>query len=226
MEPLVRQSLLAEHPDRPATVIAELVDSTGWTTRFRENERRCRPERRPVDPAEGLIWDHRAGIGRGRRHAEESARSPARWPPRWSDSCPTTGVEGLAERRTGFFATGVGWLNRVRPGRDQDVCFDSSTTPSTPTLIGPVPRRHRGPVPSRGPSRGTPGRGPSPGLGAWNAAHRPWHSLPRGCCAGPTNAAAPTPDPGEGQARNLVRDLPTTTAPSGSPPTSPTVRWA
>jgi hypothetical protein len=54
-EPLVRQ-LLAEHPDMPATVIAERVGWTGSITWFRDNVRRLRPEHRPVDPSDRLTW--------------------------------------------------------------------------------------------------------------------------------------------------------------------------
>jgi hypothetical protein len=54
-EPLVRQ-LLVTHPDMPATVIAERVGWTGSITWFRDNVRRLRPEHRPVDPADRLIW--------------------------------------------------------------------------------------------------------------------------------------------------------------------------
>jgi transposase len=54
-EPLVRQLLIAT-PDMPATVIAERVGWTGSITWFRDNVRRLRPEHRPVDPADRLIW--------------------------------------------------------------------------------------------------------------------------------------------------------------------------
>src|SRR3954452_1882166 len=54
-EPLVRQ-LLSATPDMPATVIAERVGWTGSITWFRDNVRRLRPEHRPVDPADRLIW--------------------------------------------------------------------------------------------------------------------------------------------------------------------------
>jgi transposase len=54
-EPAVRQ-LLAKTPDMPATVIAERVGWTGSITWFRDNVRRLRPDHRPVDPADRLIW--------------------------------------------------------------------------------------------------------------------------------------------------------------------------
>ena len=54
-EPLVRQ-LLKDTPDMPATVIAERVGWTGSITWFRDNVRRLRPEHRPVDPSDRLIW--------------------------------------------------------------------------------------------------------------------------------------------------------------------------
>ena len=50
------RALLAEHPDMPATVIAERVEWTGSITWFREHVRRLRPEHRPVDPADRLSW--------------------------------------------------------------------------------------------------------------------------------------------------------------------------
>ena len=54
-EPAVRQ-LLAATPDMPATVLAERVGWTGSITWFRDNVRRLRPEHKPVDPADRLIW--------------------------------------------------------------------------------------------------------------------------------------------------------------------------
>jgi transposase len=54
-EPAVRQ-LLAATPDMPATVIAERVGWTGSITWFRDNVRQLRPEQRPVDPADRLVW--------------------------------------------------------------------------------------------------------------------------------------------------------------------------
>ena len=55
-EPRVR-ALLAEHPQMPATVIAERVGWAGSITWFRDNVRRLRPEQRPVDPADRLVWE-------------------------------------------------------------------------------------------------------------------------------------------------------------------------
>ncbi len=55
-EPRVR-ALLAEFPQMPATVIAERVGWSGSITWFRDNVRRLRPERRPVDPADRLVWE-------------------------------------------------------------------------------------------------------------------------------------------------------------------------
>jgi len=54
-EPAVRQLLIAT-PDMPATVLAERVGWTGSITWFREHVRRLRPDHRPVDPADRLIW--------------------------------------------------------------------------------------------------------------------------------------------------------------------------
>jgi transposase len=48
--------LLAEHPDLPATVIAERAGWTGSITWFRDNVRRLRPEYRRPDPADRLTW--------------------------------------------------------------------------------------------------------------------------------------------------------------------------
>ena len=55
VEPRVR-ALLKEFPDLPAVVLAERVDWTGSLSWFRENVARLRPEFRPVDPADRLIW--------------------------------------------------------------------------------------------------------------------------------------------------------------------------
>ena len=55
-EPRVR-ALLAEFPEMPATVIAERVGWSGSITWFRENVARLRPEHRPVDPADRLVWE-------------------------------------------------------------------------------------------------------------------------------------------------------------------------
>jgi transposase len=49
-------ALLAEFPDLPASVIAERVGWTGSSSWFRENVARLRPEHRPVDPADRLVW--------------------------------------------------------------------------------------------------------------------------------------------------------------------------
>jgi hypothetical protein len=54
-EPRVR-ALLAEHPDLPATVIAERVGWTGSIAWFRDNVGRLRPEYRKPDPADRLSW--------------------------------------------------------------------------------------------------------------------------------------------------------------------------
>jgi transposase len=50
------RELLAEHPEMPATVIAERVGWTGSTSWFRENVARLRPEQRRPDPADRLWW--------------------------------------------------------------------------------------------------------------------------------------------------------------------------
>ncbi|MDX6279057.1 MAG: hypothetical protein QOH03_128, partial [Kribbellaceae bacterium] len=54
-EALVR-AILAEHPEMPATVIAERVGWTGSITWFRDHVRRLRPEHRKPDPADRLTW--------------------------------------------------------------------------------------------------------------------------------------------------------------------------
>jgi transposase len=51
------RALLAETPDMPATVLAERVGWTGSERWFRENVKRLRPEHRPVDPADRLVWE-------------------------------------------------------------------------------------------------------------------------------------------------------------------------
>jgi hypothetical protein len=50
------RALLVEHPDMPATVIAERVGWSGSITWFRDNVRRLRPEHRRPDPADRLVW--------------------------------------------------------------------------------------------------------------------------------------------------------------------------
>jgi transposase len=54
-EPRVK-ILLAEFPDMPASVLAERVGWTGSSSWFRENVAKLRPEHRPVDPSDRLIW--------------------------------------------------------------------------------------------------------------------------------------------------------------------------
>ena len=49
--------LLSEHPEMPATVLAERVGWTGSITWFRDNARRLRPEHRRPDPADRLVWE-------------------------------------------------------------------------------------------------------------------------------------------------------------------------
>jgi len=51
------RAMLDEHPQMPATVIAERVDWTGSITWFRDNVRRLRPEQRRIDPADRLVWE-------------------------------------------------------------------------------------------------------------------------------------------------------------------------
>jgi len=53
LEPLVR-AILAEHPQMPATVIAERVGWAGSITWFRDNVRGLRPQHRKPDPADRL----------------------------------------------------------------------------------------------------------------------------------------------------------------------------
>lgn len=50
------RALLEEHPEMPATVIAERVSWDGSITWFRDNVRRLRPQHRRPDPADRLIW--------------------------------------------------------------------------------------------------------------------------------------------------------------------------
>jgi len=50
------RALLVEHPEMPATVIAERVGWSGSITWFRDNVRRLRPEHRRRDPADRLSW--------------------------------------------------------------------------------------------------------------------------------------------------------------------------
>jgi Helix-turn-helix domain of resolvase len=50
------RAILAEHPEMPATVIAERVDWAGSITWFRDNVRALRPDYRRPDPADRLTW--------------------------------------------------------------------------------------------------------------------------------------------------------------------------
>jgi hypothetical protein len=54
-EPRVRE-LLEQTPDMPATVLAERVGWTGSIRWFRENVARLRPEQRPIDPVDRIVW--------------------------------------------------------------------------------------------------------------------------------------------------------------------------
>ena len=51
------RAILVEHPEMPATVIAERVGWQGSITWFRDNVRRLRPEHWPPDPADRLVWE-------------------------------------------------------------------------------------------------------------------------------------------------------------------------
>src|SRR5262245_17260140 len=51
------RAILTDHPEMPATVIAERVGWTGSITWFRDNVRRLRPEHRPPDPADRIEWE-------------------------------------------------------------------------------------------------------------------------------------------------------------------------
>jgi transposase len=51
------RAILSEHPEMPATVIAERVDWTGSITWFRDNVRLLRPDYRRPDPADRLVWE-------------------------------------------------------------------------------------------------------------------------------------------------------------------------
>jgi len=50
------RAILAEHPEMPATVIAERAGWTGSVTWFRDNVRGLRPDYRRPDPADRLTW--------------------------------------------------------------------------------------------------------------------------------------------------------------------------
>jgi hypothetical protein len=51
------RAILSEHPDMPATVIAERVEWLGSITWFRDNVRALRADYRRPDPADRLVWD-------------------------------------------------------------------------------------------------------------------------------------------------------------------------
>lgn len=55
-EPRVR-ALLKQTPDMPATVLAERVGWEGSIRWFRDNVKQLRPEVRPPDPADRLLWE-------------------------------------------------------------------------------------------------------------------------------------------------------------------------
>lgn len=55
-EPRVR-ALLEQTPDMPATVLAERVGWEGSIRWFRDNVKRLRPDVRPPDPADRLVWE-------------------------------------------------------------------------------------------------------------------------------------------------------------------------
>jgi hypothetical protein len=50
------RALLKEVPDMPSTVLAERVGWTGSIRWFRDNVKRLRPEHRPIDPADRIVW--------------------------------------------------------------------------------------------------------------------------------------------------------------------------
>jgi transposase len=50
------KAMLSEFPEMPATVVAERVGWSGSITWFRQNVTRLRPEQRPPDPADRLVW--------------------------------------------------------------------------------------------------------------------------------------------------------------------------
>lgn len=50
------RELLEQHPEMPATVLAERVGWSGSITWFRDNVRRLRPQHRRPDPADRLVW--------------------------------------------------------------------------------------------------------------------------------------------------------------------------
>lgn len=51
------RAILAEHPEMPATVIAERVDWPGSITWLRHNVRVLRSDYRRIDPADRLVWE-------------------------------------------------------------------------------------------------------------------------------------------------------------------------
>jgi hypothetical protein len=65
------RALLAEHPEMPATVIAERVDWPGSITWFRDNVRQLRAHYRRPDPADRLTW-----------HAGDAAQCDLWFPPK------------------------------------------------------------------------------------------------------------------------------------------------
>jgi len=76
-EPRVR-ALLEQTPDMPATVLAERVEWPGSIRWFSDNVRCLRPEHRPIDPADRIIWQ-----------AGDAAQCDLWFPPRWKTALPS-----------------------------------------------------------------------------------------------------------------------------------------
>ena len=112
-EPRVRQ-LLATTPDMPATVIAERVGWTGSITWSRDNVRRLRPEHRPVDPSDRLIW-----------LPGDAAQCDLWFPPR---NRPDQGVLSPPGRADRLIVSETRAHDRQRPGERRDHPGHSATT--------------------------------------------------------------------------------------------------
>jgi transposase len=111
-------------------------------------------------------------------------------------------------------APAVGWVNRVRLGRDYYVRVDSCDYSVDPAVIGRFVDVHADLARGRGPPRRAPGRRPRPGLGTRHDRHRPRPRRGREGAARAVPATPPRtrpprstrgPNPGPGRVRPRLR---------------------
>ena len=88
------RAILAEHPEMPATLIAERVGWSGSITWFGDNVRTLRPDYRRPDPADRLVWNQvtpRSVIYGSRRSGSRWKTGPRPCCRCWSSSRRTRG---------------------------------------------------------------------------------------------------------------------------------------